>query len=939
MIADGRILLSPGESDELHCLDLMSGKLIWKKPRGKALFLAGVDQGNVLLVEDKQISAIRLANGESAWKSGAWKFPGGSTPTGTGFFDNGQYYLPLSNARVVAVDVTTGEMTAEAKSRDGQSLGNLICYRGSVISQTGMHLDCFDQIDVLRAESQRRRSVDPNDFEALRTLGEIAYNEGQLGEALALLIQAHEQSSNDLRTREVLAEALVSALDEDFEQHREFLPLLAQIQEQTAEAQLTLMRLQAQGLQSLGQADQAFEVCLKAYQQMPASDVEMAVGPDRVVHSSRWLSRQIQSAWASANDEQRVRMQQQLRPLLDEVASSVALDQREVFYDSFQATGQAEPLGLELAETYLETGQFLRGQQLLLELIDSADQRISRAATALSSRLLHESGRPFLSAQYDRQLRTELADEVCLDGKTGKQCLAEWASENETSKQTWPYGRVDINVEETKSPRSSSTSRIPNTGIALERCDHILGSCNVTIASMVSGRDRAITINDSLGRNFFTAKVDQSNRSLVNAQAGIYGVSRGNLLIVSLGRHIVAFDTLSKGRVPLWRKDTTSSLGYINQSHAANNARLGRHRTMRSQTNGKWLGVIGPVTRDSCLFQTEEKLVCVDTFTGEVKWSRDNLPLGCDLFGDDEFVFVVPRNSDTAMVFSTQDGQRLGETEPIIPRWQQRLATRGREVVRWHRNDDRTWELSSIDASNGEVIWTHQFERNARVDIAQSQYVAVAEPSGHCTIVDLADGSVLVDEDVKENYAMNQVHLMAGRDRFVVAFQQDLKIDRKLRYVNGFNTTDFTKPFAGEVYLFDRQSGKLAWETAAEVQGLPLMLNQGVDLPMITFAGNINRRDKQGSKREIGLMMLEKATGRLLFHDEKLPPSAHYCLVRASETNDDEAVVEMINRRITLKFTDQPRPPEPPAMSDVQRSVEQGSKGLRKIGENLIKGF
>ena len=98
VIAEGRVLLTPPESDYLHCLDLFTGQLLWKHPRGESLFLAGVEEGRVLLVGGTSISALQLADGKSAWKSESVRLPADSTPTGSGFFSGGQYFLPLSDA-------------------------------------------------------------------------------------------------------------------------------------------------------------------------------------------------------------------------------------------------------------------------------------------------------------------------------------------------------------------------------------------------------------------------------------------------------------------------------------------------------------------------------------------------------------------------------------------------------------------------------------------------------------------------------------------------------------------------------------------------------------------------------------------------------------------------------------------------------------------------
>ena len=962
VIADGRVLLTPQDADELHCLDLQSGKLLWKQSCDDAIFLAGVEEGRVLLVGMSEITALRLVDGKPAWPSGSLKLPEKSTPAGTGFFSQGQYFLPLSNAEVIALDVATGKKVSKTSSRDGQLLGNLVCYRGAVISQTGRFLDCFEQVDVLRKDSERRRAADPTDFEALRTLGEIAYNEGQLAQAVELLSQAYDSEPEDLRTREVLREALVAALDEEFAEHQNYLPLLAQIQQGSAEERFTLMRLQSKGLLEMGRAAEAFEVCLKAYEDLALLGTELSIGHDHRVSAQRWVAAQVASVWASANPTQQEQMIERFQPLLDETLQAEEVNAWQQLVDCFGSLASTELLANDLATAYLEQGDLLAAQQILLKLTKSENPSVRRSAIANSSRLLHQAERPFLAASYDQLLRSTLADEECLSGKTGLECLEDWASSGISSSPSWPYGQVELSVEKSKAVPGTKRNPTPNSGIPLERCDAVLGDCNVTLLGMISGRNREVAMRDSLGQEFFRAKLDQGSQRMMNPQGSVYAVSRGSLLIVSLGRQIVAYDTLSaKGQV-LWRRDTASNLHFFNQygvnqrgfnRRQANQGRkFGRSRSKHAHRNGNLFGVIGPVTRNSCIFQVEQRLVCVDTLTGDTKWSHENLPVGCDLFGDEEFVFAVPRDSKQALVFSTTDGRSLGETSHDLPDWGERLATLGRQIIRWRRRVDRRWTLSSIDSLTGEEIWKHEFERNSQVDINQNRFVAVAQPSGQGTIVDILSGEAVVDQPIEANVALSGVYLFAGKDRFVLAVQQPPVINRNrpISPLNG-NGIDFTRTaFAGQVYAFDRQTGLAAWDHPAEVQGLPLMLTQAVDLPMLAFAGNIQRQRRNRSKPEMGVMLLEKSSGRMLFHDETLPQSPHHFFLRATQADPEgdtngetnweltEAVVEMSTRKVKLQFTDQPRAPEPAARHDVQRSVGSGSGGLQKIVEKILGG-
>ena len=943
VIVDGRVLLTPPESDQVHCLDILSGKLLWKEPRGDAMFLAGVEDDRILLVGNHQLSALQLADGKPAWMSKKLKLPEDATPTGCGFFSQGQYYLPLSNAQVIAVDVATGKLAGQASSREGQLLGNLICYQGAVISQTGRFLDCFEQVDVLREKSERRLVAAPTDFEALRTLGEIAYNEGQLARAVDLLRKAYESEPEDIRTREVLGEALVAALDEDFADYQQHLPLLAEIQQGSAEQRFTLFRLQSQGLLELGRTAEAFDVCLKAYEDLGVSVTELTIGNDHQLSADRWLGAQVASIWTSASEEQQEQMAERFLPLLTETMQVADPILWQHFYDCFGSLESAEALGIALATENLEQGELLAAQQLFLKLTESKNPGVRRAAIANTSRILHEAERPFLAATYDQQLQGALADEECLPGMTGAECLAKWAPTSQGGLPDWPYGQVKLSVE--KSDRQvQARNRSPLTGVYAEPRDAILSPCNMLVG-MNAGRNRTVTVRDSLGRDFFHAKIDQGSPRMLNAPGSIYAVTRGNLLLLSLGRQIVAFDTLSPNGDVLWRKETASNFSRLshyelNQRHRKQHVKLGRNRSTRSPSIDQSLGVIGPVTSDSCVFQIDLQLVCVDTRTGETKWSRDNLPLGCDLFGDEEIVFVIPKEAKQASMFSTVDGHRLGETTHDLPAWEERLATVGRQIIRWHRRDDRQWELSSIDPLSGEELWKHEFERNSILDIAQNRFVAVAAPSGHCVIVDIHEGRVVVDQPIKGNVSATELHLLVGEKNFVLSVQQPPKIDRKRAAMpfNG-NGMDFTrKAFAGQVYLFDRETGLAAWEHPAEVRGLPLMLSQAADLPILTFAGNIRGQGRSRTKPNMGLMLLEKSSGRMLYHDETLPQSPHHFFVHASDTEPSETVVEMSTRTVKLQFTDRPRAPEPPTRQDIQRNPGAGTGALQKIGAKFFGG-
>ena len=45
ILTEGRVLVTPVESGFLHCLDLTTGELLWREPRGDNLYMACASDG------------------------------------------------------------------------------------------------------------------------------------------------------------------------------------------------------------------------------------------------------------------------------------------------------------------------------------------------------------------------------------------------------------------------------------------------------------------------------------------------------------------------------------------------------------------------------------------------------------------------------------------------------------------------------------------------------------------------------------------------------------------------------------------------------------------------------------------------------------------------------------------------------------------------------
>ena len=331
-----------------------------------------------------------------------------------------------------------------------------------------------------------------------------------------------------------------------------------------------------------------------------------------------------------------------------------------------------------------------------------------------------------------------------------------------------------------------------------------------------------------------------------------------------------------------------------------------------------------------CVFQQNRRLVCVDVLTGQLHWSRDDLSQGCDLFGDRRYVVAVPRGTTTARVFDMVDGREIGTR--TIPAWKERLATRGAKVIAWRRDNQNSEQtLLSFDVVSGEKDWEHRFDRRAVVDVAANRFVAVSE-SGRLRVVDASDGRVLVDQEHSREEKPAAIHLIAGPDCLVLATHYpDSK--RRVTRRNGLLPADYPE-VSGPVFCFDRRSGQPLWQRPAEVHNQRLMLTQPSGLPVLVFAGQSPTEGSNPRDAGIDLLVLERATGRLLFHNENMDASSKLD-VSVSDSDPNEIMLSTKSSEVRLRFTQGHRPPEPPFVDDGKRPAEGG---LYRVLEGLFSG-
>ncbi|MDZ4819897.1 MAG: PQQ-binding-like beta-propeller repeat protein, partial [Planctomycetota bacterium] len=595
VVANGKVYLTARESDQIHCLSLVDGKQVWSKKRDSGLYIGAVQGHRLLLVSEQQVQALNADSGRQIWSLSL----GSSRPSGRGYFSDGNYFLPLSTAEVVKIDLAKGEITNRSKSRSGIVPGNLVCYEGHILSQGVESLDKFFQLEPLRAQVQLTLAKNPNDPEALAWRGEIALDEGNLSQAIADLRTAYSNpvaqdgdpvylsriEGERSRMRELLLDGLASAIEKDFAKSE---PLLRELEQLvTLESERAgYLRLVGDGNQAAGNVVAALDAYMElADLKNQPGEIEF-ISLDWSVRRDRWIQARLESLWKSSAGPNRKAIDEKIALKLSQATGEDAV-QGDVPDGTLQAkkalsaTGsRIEPLrnfisrfsfhpSSEVARVMLlsmlggaET--LLEQEKLLHELSLSEDPARKREAIARLANFYESVGLANDSAKYYRRLETEFADVPCLEGKTGRELAASLAPKGDVrlamgfSASNWPFGEVKSEqvrgVMTRKEYQRSSQQYRP---VELRGLPGSFADSHLHL-DQISSQASKLVCRDNLGREQFRLSVPEANL-IYNygfQQVPTYAYARGRLLIVNTGLHLHAVDTL---RPPtkniIWQKE------------------------------------------------------------------------------------------------------------------------------------------------------------------------------------------------------------------------------------------------------------------------------------------------------------------------------------------------------------------------------------------------
>ncbi|MCC9604444.1 PQQ-like beta-propeller repeat protein [Blastopirellula sp. JC732] len=927
VIAGNRVFLTPPETDQIFCLDRMSGKLLWEKPREDGVYLATVSGDIALVVGANNIYGLKVDTGDAAWES--QPIPDGGLPSGRGFLSGDYYYLPTTQDEIVRINIRDGKLDKSIPTEG--TLGNLVCHGRYVISQGVNFVASFKQIDALREEVRVRLAKNANDAEALRNQGELLVHDGKVQEALATLHRSLELVDSP-ETQQAYVSTALEALREDFAGNRDTAQKLESIVE-SMDDRLELVRVTAIGLHQAGEYQAAFNDYIRyvdlldqIIDQGKSERPLQSIGPNLRVQRDRWIGGQLAQLRSAVDETVAASMNEAVAERWDGTKEHAKSDdyaeKLRRFARRFGAFPLARSAELELARVALANGNELAAETIWQQLAFGDDPQVAAQATADLAGLLAARGHKADASIVYRRLADRFRNEKLANGQSGRQLAMEQAVN--VANPYWNYGAVNL---DRRSEDLAAAVRLLHP----IRIDERFGFDIPREALKLDNEERHIVVIDEYGNQRLHLPFTMLNEAqLYNSQtAQIHADRIGHLVIVSFGNEVHAFDTLQRGddedlrERALWQENlspegsSSRSRPKVNVVEVNDNPFGDYPYDGHDSLNERPIGYMSSLRYDSLCFQRGNKLICVDPLTGDSNWERDNVTPGCYLLSNDSVLAAIPpRKSNDgateteALLFDLRSGVQIGTVK--APVREMIWATDGTNYLTWEKDDHQT--VIARDLLTGKELWRYQGENGARGKVFGSQ-VAILEPNGQFHVFNLADGKKLIDAKLHDAPELgqrdSQIKIVEGADDFQLIVTTSRKESRFTSKSIPYNSKEPAGPVS-RVYSFSRSDGQLQWQTPEPIRDFHLIeAEQSPRLPVLAFASRQNRIDKKA--HEAIVLLVDRRDGRVLLRDGQTDHTATYQLFGDPENQTLRVLLTKMS--FSLNFTAAPAPPAPSGSS------------------------
>ncbi len=995
MIDNGRLVLTPWDSDEMFCLDLLTGENLWKQKvsRNGALYVAAIHNDQIIVVGKDSVFAISANDGSQSWRR---SLRGG--PSGRGIKTGSHYLLATTEPELIKINLDNGEIVDSIETID--ALGNLVASEDMIISQNALWLRAFYQRDKLEARVERQLAKNPKDPWALEHQGVLLLEDSKRAEGVKKLLEAIANYPADepglaFFAKKRLVDSSFKMLLEDggpdtLELARAIEPYLDSRKEEF----LSVMTIRNQ---KEGRLLEAFQSNLQLYERLVQEDVDYIAEPKmktfgkRQIVASRWHRSMFHRLWKDASDSQRKQMGMLVRQSLADAPEALRWTMLKTMQD---IDFVHEDYLVAIEEQLLKAGKKPYVEGALLRLAKSPETTVAARATSLLAQLYLSSGQMVAAANQYRRLNDEFG-EAKIDGdKSGAEITEALLDENAKlrehyeTKLAWGHGLVKTARSKPK-PDPKQQQAQPNyqlyrAGNGLSGFLPVASESNTDFQADLtwgvtrSGQISRLEIRDSLGQTISTLSTPFPS---VRKGREPKVLTFGHLAVAVLSNGVVAMNGLQNGldgmNSELWKKTSTAvGVAPTSQIRKINFGKLSSlSRRIETGPSGRSQISLGSVSDRGIVLRQGGDLVCLDPETGTTLWMRDDLRVEAEVWGDEEFVFVhvperYPDGGGNARVFSVLDGTEL-ESRPA-PQQDNRVRAYGSHVLTWQYDvggsmdlgtpitldsprlvDDifqaknplpnekadtkiigpaNRLELRNLFERTKRFEWSRVYGAQARATWVNHTELAVFDPdTSKLDVISVLDGEDKLSVTLEPEVRVDTLTVLQRGGLYLVIVGENS--DGKINGKRLYRAPDSGVPLQNlEVYGFSTD-GEMTWAIPARLKNFQHLPTNANGIPIVVF-GRQTELTPNRSQRTFESVVLDTRDGHAAFTNSNTFTGVQRYEVKGHrDSGKIDLVLPARNGDWTLEFSDEPRAPSIPYgyAADVTKKPGQD------IGSSILK--
>lgn len=925
-VADGRVIMASSESDTLYALDARSGDVLWSRGRDEGLYLAGIDDDQVVVAETHAITSYSLQDGAPLWR-----VPTSRSIAGRGFFTQGRYVAPLAEGGVIAVELADGRATesqpagvpavavAPRNSPAEHSLMpvNLARIGSQIVAVSPASVSALSPLADATAATLQRHADDPSDDGATLEAVSLLIEQGELRAAAELLHFSPPETGSDAweAWRLCAFEAGLRLLATDGS------AAPSESLDDLATSDTDRLRLQWARFAATPDEDHA-ELIRHAGELFDLHAEEFAIdldGRTRQVRLDRAIQARLISVRGQLDDRERAGFDQLLLAGIELRMRDQGELARSRLADLLDHLPAGADLLLGSEHRWSSSSEYAQSQLRLLQAADLFPPEIAAAALLQLARL-YEAHSDAVDAAATYQLLTDdYADVVLPDGQSVAATLSTRPSAVQIAEQVddWPLTRPVIT---SRSAAEGDLYFLP-VSIAADR-GGLFDRLNVAVHR--NGRplqefpqlyEGTVRFSGAGYSRPWAVVLPASNSDMRSAQ--VFPELRrawgfGQFLVLQVGGELFGIAPFNAAGEPsasvVWPRNgdsvrTTASGGAAPvlestaQTEAVHPAEISLGPS-RVDEFGHLVGSVATVQPGYTAVQQDGNLVAFDTATGQELWRRSGLSPGVRCFGDARHIVVLASDGRRIEVIRALDGAHL-RTIDVPFQSHQILAVQGTSAL--VASVSNPYRLEAVSLLDGSSLWGREFPAGSLAFPVDSELHGLLRPDGTVEFLNWKDGRTVGETTVDLPQPLVHIRCLSDAKRLhliVSGGRNDPGLESATPAGGIHSNQGYRRLIVnGHWSAIDRESLELLWQSPIDNASIPL--DQPADVPLIVWNELRHPADRIGQGSLVGrVRVVDRRTGELIY-DEQTAAVHNYFIV---ERDPDAGWVELRLPDRTVRF-------------------------------------